>query len=82
MQRVSEMSLIDAMVTEIKDLMPELAEREISGVDSLKDLGLNSMDRVDVIMAAQNEAGANLPMTQFVQARNIGDIARRLLEAV
>ncbi|WP_020398757.1 phosphopantetheine-binding protein [Kordiimonas gwangyangensis] len=78
---MTEDQLIKVMVAEIKDLLPELEDTDISGTDSLVELGLNSMDRIDVIMAAQNEVSANIPMTSFAPAKCIADIARIIQDA-
>jgi polyketide biosynthesis acyl carrier protein len=77
---INQQDLIAAIVTEIKDLVPELRQRPIAESDSLRELGLNSMDRVDVIMAALALAGVRIPMTAFAGLKNIEEIARRILQ--
>ena len=78
---IDESTLVAAMVAEIRDLLPELAQQPIDGGASLRDLGLNSMDRVDVIMVALAlaQAGKHVPMTSFSGAGSIAEIARRIL---
>jgi polyketide biosynthesis acyl carrier protein len=55
---------------EIMDMQTD----NISMKDSLRELGANSMDRVDIIMETLEELDLVMPMVAFVQAKNIGDI--------
>lgn len=77
---LDEQTLLATIVAEIRNLIPGLAQRNIELDDSLRDLGLNSIDRVDVIFAAQAFAGVRMPMSAFAGARNIEELIRLILE--
>ena len=42
--------------------------------DSLKDLGANSIDRMDIIVETMEELGIKIPMVNFGKCKNMKDI--------
>lgn len=62
------------IVGNIYDILPELEGAEITEVDSLKEIGANSIDRADIIMSTLEKFELKIPMVKFGEAKNIGDI--------
>lgn len=62
------------------DLIPELAQKEISRTDSLKELGANSMDRSEIIMMTLESLSLNIPLVHLSGAKNIGELADLIYE--
>ena len=73
-------SLHDRIATIIKQqivgIMLDLDINALSLSSSMRDLGLNSIDRVDVIMNTLEALGQNIPLVEFASARTLGDIVK------
>jgi long-chain acyl-CoA synthetase len=50
--------------------------RQISAASSLDDLGLSSLDRIQLLMELEQRTGSRMDETQFAQARTIADLTR------
>lgn len=57
------------------EIAPELEGHQFSQSDSLKNLGINSMDRSEVIMMTLEDLSLNIPLVDFHSAKNIGELA-------
>jgi polyketide biosynthesis acyl carrier protein len=70
----------DRILSVIKDHIAAIAmdidPQALQAESSMRDLGLNSIDRVDVIVNTLETLGQNIPLVQFASARCLGDIAR------
>lgn len=62
-------------------ILPDLPPDAIAIDQSLKDLGANSLDRMDIVVNSMEELGVKVPLTHFAQARNIGGVVDLLHEA-
>lgn len=62
-------------------ILPDLPPDAISMDQSLKDLGANSIDRMDIVVNSMEELGVKVPLTNFAAARNIGGVVDLLHEA-
>lgn len=58
----------------IKDIVYEIDETTITEAISLRDLGISSTVRVDILMEAVQALGADVKLRAFGEAHNIGDI--------
>lgn len=56
------------------EVFPEVSSRKISPQDSLRDLGANSVDRAEIIMLTLSCLKIHVPLINFAQAKNIGDL--------
>lgn len=59
----------------VVEVLPELADREVTPKDSMRELGANSIDRMDVVIAAQDELGIKVPASAFADAPDLGSLA-------
>ena len=48
--------------------------RQVSGATSLDDLGLSSLDRIQLLMELEQRTGASIGETEFAQARTVADL--------
>ncbi len=71
--------IVGIIIAEIRETVPELAEQPIGRDDSMADLGVDSIERSEIILAAMEELGLKVPMVQLHGPRNIGELADLLL---
>jgi len=56
------------------DVIPELAARQLQRSDTLLDLGANSIDRADIMMATMESLDLEVPRVDLFGTRNIGEL--------
>ncbi|MBO0344291.1 acyl carrier protein [Roseibium limicola] len=66
------------IIAEIRETVPELADQEISASDAMAELGVDSIERSEVIIATMEKLGLKIPMVQLHGPRNIGELAALL----
>lgn len=67
--------IAEVIIAEIRETVPELAEQPVSRADSMADLGVDSIERSEVILATMEKLGLKVPMVQLHGPRNIGELA-------
>jgi len=67
--------IVAIIVRQIRTVVPELADHPIGRDDAMADLGVNSIERGEVVVATLEELGLNIPMVQLHGPRNIGELA-------
>jgi polyketide biosynthesis acyl carrier protein len=60
----------------IADIMLDVEVESLTLQSSMRELGLNSIDRVDVIVNSLESLGQNIPLVEFASARTLGDIVK------
>ncbi len=61
----------------VKDILQKYAgSRQISEDSSLDDLGLSSLDRIQLLMELEQRTGNRIDETQFAQAKTVADLNR------
>lgn len=58
----------------ISEIMTDLDINSITMQESLRELGMNSVDRADVLLQTMESLQVNVPMMNFAKAQNIGEI--------
>ncbi|WFR55601.1 acyl carrier protein [Anaerocolumna sp. AGMB13025] len=58
----------------IAEILPEVYPGQITMEDSLKELGANSVDRMDIIIGLMERLGLKIPLVEFGQLKNIQGI--------
>lgn len=66
--------VLQIIVNNVYDILPELADRKINEADSLREIGANSIDRSDIIISTLENLELKIPMVMFGNAKNIGEI--------
>ncbi|WP_319772103.1 acyl carrier protein [Breoghania sp.] len=72
--RIAEM-----IIAEIRETVPELADQPITAADSMAELGVDSIERSEIILATMEKLGLKIPMVQLHGPKNIGELADLLL---
>lgn len=68
-------SILAILIGQIREVVPELADRAISAEDSLAELGPDSIERSEILMNSLEAIGLDLPMVQLHGPRNLGELA-------
>lgn len=64
-----------ALRRSIEDVLYDAELSELNDNTNLKELGANSIDRVDIIIATMNDLKIRCDLMQFKDARSFGEIA-------
>ena len=68
-----------AIITEnIRAVVPDLSETSITASDTMSQLGLDSVERQEVVMLTLEAIGLESPLVQLRGPRTIGDLAELL----
>lgn len=62
----------------VREVLPDTPESEIRPERSMRELGANSMDRMDVVVAAMDELGIHVPPVALAEVDNLGGLAEVL----
>ncbi|MER6910057.1 acyl carrier protein [Streptomyces sp. NPDC000594] len=73
---MSIQEVLDLIVKNTREVMPELDGHTFVATDSLRDLGANSMDRAEIIMMTLEALSVTLPLVELAGANNIGELAQ------
>ena len=58
-----------------REIAPELEDVPIQPTDSLKNLGIDSVNRAEIIMLVMEDLSLNIPRIELAGANNIGELA-------
>ncbi|MGD1713004.1 acyl carrier protein [Hydrocoleum sp. CS-953] len=58
-----------------REIAPELEEVPLEPTDSLKNLGIDSVNRAEIIMMVMEDLSLNIPRIELAGANNIGELA-------
>lgn len=70
--------IADIVIAEIRETVPELADQSITPEDSMAELGVDSIERSEVILSTMEKLGLKIPMVQLHGPKNIGELAELL----
>ncbi|MBL1065921.1 acyl carrier protein [Streptomyces sp. 7-21] len=71
---MSQQEILDTLASVFVDILPEVDKSAITREASMRDLGANSIDRADIITETMEKLGITVPMVNFGNAKNIGDV--------
>ncbi|NEQ83297.1 MAG: acyl carrier protein [Moorea sp. SIO2I5] len=57
------------------EIAPELKKVPIGPTDSLKNLGIDSVNRAEIIMMVMENLSLNIPRIELAGAQNLGELA-------
>ncbi|NES19701.1 MAG: acyl carrier protein [Symploca sp. SIO3E6] len=58
-----------------REIEPQLEEAPLEPNDSLKNLGIDSVNRAEIMMMVMEDLGLNIPRIELAGAKNIGELA-------
>jgi polyketide biosynthesis acyl carrier protein len=64
----------------ISEILPDVKPEQISIEQNLRDLGANSIDRMEVVTMSMENLGVKLPLMSFAQVSNIQGLVDVLTE--
>lgn len=67
--------ILSVLIEQIQAVVPELAARAITAEDSMADLGVDSMERGEIILNTLEALGRAIPLVQLHGPRNLGELA-------
>ncbi len=68
---MSKQQVFETVKGAIREVLPDLDPSQISIEKQLKDLGANSIDRMEVVTISMEALGLKLPLMTFAQVGNI-----------
>jgi len=71
---VSLESVFEVVKKNVLDILPDVAPDQVTLDVSLKDLGANSLDRVDVATMSMEDLGIHMPMMELANVENLRDL--------
>lgn len=73
-------AIADVLIKMIRRTVPELTDHPITRTDFMADLGVDSMERGDVLATTLEALNLEIPMTQLHGPRSIGELAERIYD--
>lgn len=77
---MTEKEVFNVVVNNVCEMFPDLTSHEFKYEDRLADLGANSVDRADIVMASMEALSLNIPRVELFGVKNIGELAKLLYE--
>ncbi len=71
--------IAEMIIAEIRETVPELAGEPMTAADSMAELGVDSIERSEIILATMEKLNLKIPMVQLHGPKNIGELADLLL---
>lgn len=71
---MSKEEIIKALKKSIVNYVDDISEEEIELTDSLTDIGLDSIERGDILIDTMDDLGVKMSLIDFKNASNLGDI--------
>lgn len=69
-----------AVVEAVTEILPAVPAAEVTGTRHLKELGADSVDRVEIILTLLDRLGLDVPLSSFADLPNLDAVIDLLLE--
>lgn len=77
---MSKEQVFQIVKNNIIEFLPEILPNQIELTVSLKDLGANSIDRMDIVIKSMETLGLKIPLVEFGKLHNIQGLVDLLYE--
>jgi polyketide biosynthesis acyl carrier protein len=77
---ITKDEIFKQIVIHTKDVVPELGKHDFVILDSLKELGANSVDRAEIITKMMEFLELDIPRVDLYGAKNINDLVEIFYE--
>jgi acyl carrier protein len=74
--------VLEVVLENMRDTVEELEEVEIDPSQSMKDLGANSLDIVEVVSCSMRELKVKVPRSELKDLKNIDELVDMLFRVV
>jgi polyketide biosynthesis acyl carrier protein len=78
---VTKDQIFEVIKKNVLYVLPDLPAEAIRVEESLKDLGANSVDRMDIVMESMEALQLKIPLTHLAQVKNIQGLVDLFYEA-
>lgn len=75
---MTENEIFDLLRQHVVAVLPEVDPRQLRPDQSLRDLGANSIDRMDIVIGVQDELGITVPSTALAGVHNLASLVAAL----
>lgn len=75
-ERLDKNAILAILIGNIREIVPDLASQTIGPEKSMADLGVDSIERSDVLMTTLEAIGLKISLVQLHGPRNLGDLAQ------
>ena len=72
---MTQEEIFACILEQVRDVEPDLADRELGPTDSLRKLGLDSMQRVEILMLSMEALEIEVPRDELNSPQNLGELA-------
>lgn len=72
--------ILELIVNNICTVIPELEGHDFKPEDKMAELGVNSIDRAEVVAMMMEALALQIPRVDLAKAKNIGELAEVLYE--
>jgi polyketide biosynthesis acyl carrier protein len=79
---MSKEKVFQVIKASIVEILPEILPNQIETAVSLKDLGANSIDRMDIVIKSMESLDIKIPLVEFGKVNNIQGLVDLLYERV
>ena len=68
-------NILSTILTQIREVVPDLAAHPFRPEDAMGDIGIDSVDRQEILILTLEAIGLDISMVQLHGPRNIGELA-------
>jgi acyl carrier protein len=76
---MNKQEIVQLLVKNLKKMVPEFADEEIDLDKTYQNLGVSSLELVEIVTRTAKEMGLNLPMAALAAVRTTNDLANLLV---
>ena len=77
---MNEEEIFNLIRSYIVMVIPSMEEASIKPTDSLRNLDINSMERMEIVTSVMEELSIDVPRRSLLPAQNLGELAKLLHE--
>ena len=78
MDVMTRAQVLEIVMQQVREVLPHVAAPEIRPEVSLRDLGANSLDRMELVSLAMQALSLRFPVRELAKVSNIGELAEAL----
>ncbi|MFC3051550.1 phosphopantetheine-binding protein [Kordiimonas pumila] len=75
---MSTTDILNILISEIHECVPELIDQPITAETSMTEIGINSMERAEILIATLEAMDLTVPMTSLHGPKNLGELSELL----
>jgi polyketide biosynthesis acyl carrier protein len=72
---VNSDAVFQIILSNVREVVPELDGHPFQRADQLKELGVGSLERTEIVVMTLEAVGLNIPIVQMYGPQNLGELA-------